>query len=214
MPTINLGSFPRPTFLFAGAKPHWKEIAFAVLGLSLFASTFFVPYHSFLPAWKHYDNSFTISPEGKSSFSINPGFESTIQFMLVIDGENSLHLIIKNGQDQTVVDQTLSPGKYFFSFSSKDGIYTTFLENSGSLVQGIYWIVWIYYYNTTFQIMGITLLGLPSFISLIHKKGKEEEVQPLLVTGVEEEVKEEEKSPISSDVVEYAKKFLDELYHD
>jgi hypothetical protein len=212
VPTINRWVHPRLAPLLISAKLHWKEITLAVMGLSLFVSTFFVPYYSFLQAWRYYENSNTISPGGNSSFSINPGFGSTVQLMLVIGGENSLHLFAKNGQDQTVVDQTLSSGRSFFSVLSEYGTYTAFLENIGSSAQGIYWIVWIYYYNTTFQIIGITLAGLASFMLLTYKMDKEEEVQTLPVPEVKEEAKEEEKPPLSSDVVEQAKKILKELY--
>ena len=209
---IYRGAHSRLAPLLTGAKHHWKEIALAVLGLSLCVSTFFIPYHSFLPAWRYYDNSYTTSPGGNSSFSISPGFGSTVQLMLVI--ENSLHIFAKNGQDQTVVDQTLSSGRYFFSVSSEYGTYTMFLENSGSSAQGIYWIVWIYYYNITFQIIGITLAGLASFMLLTYKMDKEEEVQTEPVPEVNKEAKEEEKPPSSTDVVEQAQKILKDLYLD
>jgi hypothetical protein len=89
-----------------------------------------------------------------------------------------------------------------------------FLENIGSSTQGIYWIVWIYYYNTTFQILGVTLAGLASFMLLTYKMDKEEEVQTPLVLEVKEKAKEEEKPSSSSDAVEQAKKILKEFYLD
>lgn len=209
MPTINHGTHLGSVPILVGAKNHSKEIILTILGLSVFISTFFIPYHSFLPAWRYYDNSYTINPGGNGSFSITPSFGSTVQLMLVINGD--LHLFAKNGQDKTVIDQTLGSGRYFYSFSSESGTYTIFLENNGSSVQGVYWIVWIYYYNTTFQIIGIALVSLACFILLSYKKDqKEDKVQTSVISEVKEE-EEESQSPSSSDVVEQAKKILKEF---
>ena len=212
MPTVNHGNNSRPAPVSVGAKRPWKEITLAILGVSLFVSTFLVPYQSFLPAWRQYNNSYAINPGGSSSFSITPSLGSTVQFMLEVSGEGSLHLSTKNEENRTVVDQILSSGRYFFSIPSGSSVYSVSLENGGSSAQSIYWIVWMYYYNSTFQLMGITFAGLASFMLLAHRKNiDEEEVQTFAVPDVKENAEEDKKSPSPSDVVQQAKKLLEDL---
>jgi hypothetical protein len=201
-----------PVSLPVSAKRLWKEIILVVLGLSLFVSTFLVPYQSFLPAWRYYDNMYAINPGGSSSFSIDPSLGSNVQLMLVISGEGGLHLSAKNGENRIVIDQILASGSYSFGIPSESGTYSVSLENGGSYVQSIYWIVRMYYYNTIFQLVGISFSSLAFFMFLAHREDKEEEeeIQIPVVPEVKEDAEEDKKSPSPTDVIQQAKKFLED----
>ena len=214
MSIVNHENNIRPVFIPVSAKRPWKEIILVVLGLSLFVSTFFVPYQSFLPAWRYYDNMYAINPGGSSSFSIAPSLGSNVQLILVISGEGGLHLSAKNGENRIVIDQTLVSGNYSFGIPSESGTYSVSLENNGSYVQSIYWIVQLYYYNTTLQLVGILFSGLAFFMFLVHREDKEEEEeeenQIPIAPEVKEDIKEDKKSPSPADVIQQAKKFLED----
>jgi hypothetical protein len=219
VPTDNRETHRSFVTLSVGAKRFWKEITLAILGLLLFISTFLVPYHLFLPAWRQYNNSYDINPGSSSSFSISTSVGSTVQLMLDVSGEGSLHLSTKNKDGQTVINQNLSLGKYFFDIPGDSGTYSASLENSGSFTQSIYWIVSIYYYNSTFQLIGISFSGLACFMLLAHKKEEEVKeihplVKPILIKPTpmkpnsKKNTKNGKKQPSPSETVKKAKKVL------
>jgi hypothetical protein len=93
--------------------------------------------------------------------------------MLFIVGDEYVHFQVEDRGGEAVVDETLIPGRYFFQF--QPGVSNTFdffLENSGSLTQSVYWIVWVYYYTTAFQLLGTILSAIGSYLvaSAIVKK--------------------------------------------
>jgi len=100
VPTVNHGNNPRYVPVFVGTKHPWKEITLVVLNLLLFISTFPVPYQSFLPSWRQYDNLYAINLGGNNGFNISPNLGSAVQFMLEVSREGSLHLSAKNCKDR------------------------------------------------------------------------------------------------------------------
>jgi hypothetical protein len=154
-------------------KPIHKGFVVVILGLALLTSSFLVPYHSFLPAWDYQDDTYIINSGGRSSFSTSLGPGGFVQVMLFIVGDEYVHFQVEDRGGEAVVDETLIPGRYFFQF--QPGVSNTFdffLENSGSLTQSVYWIVWVYYYTTAFQLLGTILSAIGSYLvaSAIVKK--------------------------------------------
>jgi hypothetical protein len=70
----------------------------------------------------------------------------------------------------------------------------------------------MYYYNTIFQLVGISFSSLAFFMVLAHREDKEEEeeIQIPVVPEVKEDAEEDKKSPSPIDVIQQAKKFLED----
>lgn len=196
-----------------------------VVGLSIFASSYFVPYHSLLPAWNYFDDSYIINPGGQNSFSTRLGIASIVEVMIVINGEGQVQFTAKNQEGQTIITEELDPGRYYFELPDSSTTYNLFFMNDGSYIQSVYWIVWVYYYKPTFQILGSIVVATAIIISIIQWSKeetkitalKEERIKPPkmeLPIAETPRIEPPKKTEFEIDLIQRAKKVMRELNLD
>lgn len=151
----------------------WKGFTVIVLGVALLASSFLIPFHSFLPAWTYRDGSYTIKAREQSTLSIGLFSGSIVRGMLVITGgDGSISFRVEDSGAKVVTPQERARDRYFFEFQPiKTDSYVFILDNSDdSAEQSVYWIVWVYYYNFLFLFSGIILLVAGAIAMLIEER--------------------------------------------
>jgi len=136
-----------------------EALILVLLGGSVLASSFLIPLHSFLPAWTHFDDSYNIDPEGRTSLRIGLMSGSTVRVMVIIgDGDRHIGFSIEDYDGKTIISENLESAENLFEFQpSRTDFHVLVFENNGSTPQSLRWIVLVYYYDTLFQLLGVTL---------------------------------------------------------
>jgi len=141
-------------------KDLWKGFLLVILSIALLASSFLVPFHSFLPAWTHQDDEFPIGPSERRSIRINLVLGSVVRGMIVTwNVDKCIVFSLEDSAGNIVLDESIARDRYFFEFQpSKSDSYVLVLNNiDGSAENGVYWIFWSYYYNFLFLLSGVAL---------------------------------------------------------
>jgi len=90
----------------------WKGLTMAVLGVTLFASSFLVPFHTFLPAWTYRDGYYIMKSREQRSLSIGWGLGSFVRGMLATKGEDGhISITIKDYDGNVVINERTVSGR-------------------------------------------------------------------------------------------------------
>lgn len=141
-------------------KDLWKGLLVVIIGVAVSASSFLVPFHSFLPAWIHLDDSYIIKTREYRSLSIDLMFGCIVRGMLdVSGGDGYISFSVEDSGGRIIIPERRVGKRHFFEFQpAKTDSYVLVLDNSGySAEKSVYWIVWVYYYNILFLFLGIIL---------------------------------------------------------
>jgi hypothetical protein len=149
-------------------------LLFAVLGILFLVCSFFVPFYSSLPAWKHWDGTYTIGAGTSNGPLVELSYGPVVEGMLEISGgNNDIYFSIEDSQRGTVISKTLASNEYYFGpFQALQNTYYFKFDNSVSLLtpKTAYWIVRAYWYNLAFLIFGVSLLALGIIVLLYERK--------------------------------------------
>jgi len=162
--------------MVCGIRGPPKALLLIFVGISLLVSSFLIPLHSFLPAWAHYYDSYIISPGGRSSLRIGLMSGSTARVMVASNGsEDHITFSIEDYDGKTIISERIASTENSFEFKpARTDFHVLVFENDGPVAQSVYWTVWVYYYDTLFQLLGVPLpiLGVV-MITLSHRKEKQ-----------------------------------------
>jgi hypothetical protein len=149
-------------------------LLFAVLGIIFLVCSFFVPFYSFLPAWKHWEGTYTVGSGTSNGPLVELSYGPVVEGMLLISGgNNDIYFSIEDFQGGTVISKTLASNRYYFGpFQAFQNTYRFIFDNSVSLAtpKTVYWIVRAYWYNLVFLIFGVSLLALGIIVALYERK--------------------------------------------
>jgi hypothetical protein len=146
---------------------------FIVLGIFFLVCSFFVPFYRFLPAWKHWEGTYTIGAGTSNGPLVELSYGPVVEGMLDISGgNNDINFSVEDFQGGTVISKTLASNKYYFGpFQAFQNTYYFIFDNSMSLnPKTVYWIVRAYWYNLVFLIFGVSLLALGIIVALYERK--------------------------------------------
>jgi hypothetical protein len=138
----------------------WKGLTMAVLGVTLFASSFLVPFHTFLPAWTSRDGYYIMKSREQRSLSIGWGLGSFVRGMLATKGEDGhISITIKDYDGNVVINERTVSGRFLFEFQTeKMEPHILVLSNSHEgAEETVYLVVSTYYYKISFLLIGVTL---------------------------------------------------------
>ena len=162
--------------MVCGIRGPSKALLLIFLGVSLLVSSFVIPLHSFLPAWAHYYDSYVISPGGRSSLRIGLMSGSTARVMVASNGsEDHITFSIEDYDGKAIISERMATTENSFEFKpARTDFHVLVFENDGPVIQSVYWTVWVYYYDTLFQLLGVPLpiLGIV-MIALGQRKEKQ-----------------------------------------
>ena len=97
---------------------------------------------------------------GRRSLSINLMLGGVVRGMLVISGgDGSIGFSVEDSTGKNVIPENRASHRYFFEFRpDKKDSYVLLLDNGDdSAEKSVYWIVWAYYYNLVFLLLGAAL---------------------------------------------------------
>lgn len=161
--------------------PTHKFFLCILLSLGVFASSYVIPYHSFLPAWSNYGDTIITVPGELRSISVTSGLGDPIMVMLHVSGDGYVRFTLMD-QNRTVIhEEDLDFGRHYFEVQS--GSILSF-ENIVSTDQSLDYVISFYYYKIAFQLLGIIifLIGIIGLLLSIRKKEVSEEA-PKKSTG-------------------------------
>ena len=160
---------------------------FIVLGILSLVCSYFVPFYRFLPAWKHWDGTYTIGAGTSNGPLVELSYWPVIEGMLIIGGgNNDIYFSIEDSQGGTFISKTLASNEYYFGpFQMSHNTYYFVFDNSVSLLtpKTVYWIVRAYWYNLAFLIFGVSSLVLGIIVTWYERLKKpkpETEIERLL----------------------------------
>jgi len=131
------------------------------VGLSILLSSFVVPFHQFLPAYTHWEDTYVIRPGGRASLGIGLMSGSIVQVVLFADGGGSIDFHVEDIEGKVVVDERRVSGRVLLEFQPvKTDSHVFVFENRDSSPQKMDWSIGVYYYNTTFQLAGLIMCGI------------------------------------------------------
>jgi hypothetical protein len=148
-------------------------LLFVVLGILFLVCSFFVPFYRFLPAWKHWEGTYTIGAGKKVGPDIELLLGPLVEGMLEISGgNNDINFSVEDSQRGIVIPKTLASAEYFFGpFQAFQNTYYFIFDNSISPTpKTVYWIVHAYWYNFVFLIFGVSLLALGIIVAVYERK--------------------------------------------
>jgi len=150
-------------------------LLFVVLGILFLVCSFFIPFYRFLPAWKHWEGTYTIGAGKKGGPDIELLLGPVAEGMLLINGgNNDINFSIIDFQGGTVISKMLALDRYYFGPFQAGNTYffvTLIFDNSMSLTpKTVYWIVRAYWYNLVFLILGVSLLALGIIVAVYERK--------------------------------------------
>jgi hypothetical protein len=149
--------------------PTHKFFLCILLSLGVFASSYVIPYHSFLPAWSHYDDTVITVPGELRSLSVTSGLGDPIIVMLHVNGDGYVHFTLMD-QNRTIIhEEDLGFGRHYFEVQS--GSILSF-ENIVSTNQSLDYVISFYYYKIAFQLLSIIifLIGIIGLSLNVRKK--------------------------------------------
>jgi hypothetical protein len=149
---------------------------FAVLGILSVVCSYFVPFYRFLPAWKHWEGTYTIGSGTSNGPLVELSYGPVVEGMLEIGGgNNDIYFSVEDSQGGTVISKTLASGEYYFGpFQALQNTYYFVFDNSVSLLtpKTVYWIVRAYWYNLVFLIFGVSSLALGIIVTWYERRKK------------------------------------------
>ena len=108
---------------------------------------------------------------------------STVRVTVAIgDGDDHISFSIEDYEGKTVISEDLASEENLFEFQpSRTDFHVLVFENNSPITQSVHWFVWVYYYDTVFQLLGVPLpiLGLV-MIALGGKKEEQLVVEPIV----------------------------------
>ena len=108
---------------------------------------------------------------------------STVRVTVAIgDGNDHISFSIEDYEGKTVISEDLASEENLFEFQpSRTDFHVLVFENNSPITQSVHWFVWVYYYDTVFQLLGVPLpiLGLV-MIALGGKKEEQLVVEPIV----------------------------------
>ena len=108
---------------------------------------------------------------------------STVRVTVAIgDGNDHISFSIEDYEGKTVISEDLASEENLFEFQpSRTDFHVLVFENNSPITQSVHWVVWVYYYDTVFQLLGVPLpiLGLV-MIALGGKKEEQLVVEPIV----------------------------------
>ncbi len=108
---------------------------------------------------------------------------STVRVTVAIgDGNDHISFSIEDYEGKTVISEDLGSEENLFEFQpSRTDFHVLVFENNSPITQSVHWFVWVYYYDTVFQLLGVPLpiLGLV-MIALGGKKEEQLVVEPIV----------------------------------
>jgi hypothetical protein len=161
--------------------PTHKFFLCIFLALGMFASSYVIPYHSFLPAWSNYGDTIITVPGELRSISVTSGLGDPIIIMLHVSGDGYVRFTLMDQNRNIIHEEDLDFGKHYFKVQS--GSILSF-ENIVSTNQSLDYIISFYYYKIAFQLLSIIifLIGIIGLLLNIRKKEVSEEA-PKKSTG-------------------------------
>jgi hypothetical protein len=149
-------------------------LLFVVFGILFLVCAFFVPFYRFLPAWKHWDGTYTIGSGTNNGPLVELSYGPVVEGMLEVSGgNNEINFSIEDSQRGTVIPKTLVSNEYYFGpFQAFQNTYRFIFDNSVSsdTPKTVYWIVRAYWYNFVFLIFGVSLMALGIIVALYERK--------------------------------------------
>jgi hypothetical protein len=134
-----------------------------VLGIIIIAASLMFPFHFFLEAWSHTDDTFVLETFETTSIYYDFFIGGIVRGMILpIGGGNvSLDIEMKNSNGEVVHASENIEDRYFLEFQpSETGLYHLVIYNPTDNTVSVYVIIWQYYYNILLTLIGITVFAI------------------------------------------------------
>jgi len=131
-----------------------------ILGIVVIFIGLIFPFHFFLPAWTHYANTITINPYERLKIGQNFFMGGIIRGQTITSTESNstVVLFIEDSNGKMVVGAREINNEIKFEFQPhQTSFYTIVLDNMGGKSKTIFIIIWQYYYNILFLILGLII---------------------------------------------------------
>jgi hypothetical protein len=133
---------------------------FVVLGFVWIMISLIFPFHFFLNAWTHFENTITIDPYGRLKIDQNYFMGGIIRGQVIVSNESNGTIVfyIEDSSGKTIVGPREINNSIKFEFQPQEtSFYTIVLDNMGGDSRSIFIITWQYYYNILLTILSLVL---------------------------------------------------------
>jgi hypothetical protein len=145
-----------------------------VVGIAVIVVGFIFPFHFYLTAWTHYENTITIDPYGRLKIDQNYFMGGIIRGQIIVStvSNSTLVFYIEDSNGKTVVGPREINDEIKFEFHPQEtSFYTIVFDNMGGESRSIFFITWQYYYNVLFTIIGIIIFFVGIILIIMNSKG-------------------------------------------